>query len=116
MSRTSGLPCWATGSGVIRSGTRPARAAATSSALAGAIERSDGSSPASVTSTAGARSHRPRQGLSSQIAWPLPGCSPAGPTVRWSSATSSSLPRHMQPMSVHTWATTGGRGSMAKSA
>ncbi len=47
-------------------------------------------------------------GAPSQIARPSPGCSPAGPTVRSSSATSSSPPRHMQAMSSQTCATTGG--------
>ena len=87
-----------------------------SAADAGAISCSPAVSPAAVTSAAGARSHIPRHGLSSQIDVPFPGCSPAGPTVRSSSATSSSPPRHMQAMSVHTWVTSGGRGSSAKRA
>ena len=104
------------GSGTIGPGTLPESAPAIAAAVAGAIERSTGSSPATVTSAAGARSHRPRHGLSSQMARPFPGCAPAGPTVRSSSATSSFPPRHMQAMSVHTWVTTGGWGSSEKRA
>ena len=87
-----------------------------SGARAGATVRSRGTSPASVTITAGARSHTPRHGLSSQIAWPLPGCSPSGPTVRSRSATRSAEPRAMQATSVQTCATTGGWGSSENSA
>ena len=51
------------------------------SAVTGATGSSCGISPAWSTITAGARSHTPRHGLSSQIAWPLPGCWPSGPTL-----------------------------------
>ena len=100
----------------VRCSLVPASAADTSAAVALLIEWSPGVSPALVTSTAGACSHRPRQGLSSQIAEPLEGRSPDGPIVRSSSATSSPLPLHMQAMSVQTCATTGARGSSANSA
>ena len=87
-----------------------------SSASAGATECSSGFSPATVTIAAGARSHTPRHGLSSQIAWPLPACWPSGPIRLSRSAHSLSEPPAMQATSVQMCATTGGWGSSENSA
>ena len=61
-------------------------------------------------------SHSPRHGLRSHVARPSRIGSPAAPTARVRSPQSASAPANRQAMSSQTWATTGGRGVVAKSA
>ena len=82
----------------------------------GASVKVDGVSPALVIITAGARSHSPRHGLRSQVVRPSRIGSPAGPTPRVRSAQIASAPASRQAMSSQTWATSGGRGVVAKRA
>ena len=73
-----------------------------------------GVGPATVTSAAGACSHRPRQGLRAQ---PLsPTLSPAGERESVMLAQSFSAPAAWQAMSSQTWAKAFGRGSSESSA
>ena len=88
----------------------------TPTASTGAIVKVAGPSPAIVTIAAGARSHDPRHGLRSHVARPSRIGSPAAPTARVRSPQSASAPANRQAMSSQTWATTGGRGVVAKSA
>ena len=93
-----------------------------SSASAWPTEVSCGSSPAIVTIAAGAISHIPRHGLSSQIgsspgpAPLLPCCPPFGPIRASRSAHSRFAPPARQATSVQTCATAGGCGSSENSA
>jgi len=68
-----------------------------------------GVSPATVSMTAGARSHWPRHGLRIHVA-PLPLDDPGWPAARSSDSQSASAPRRRHAMSSHTCATIGGRG------
>ena len=85
-------------------------------ASVGASVNVAGASPAFVTITAGARSHSPRHGLRSHVARPSRAGSPAGPTPRVRSAQIASAPARRHAMSSQTWATSGGRGVVAKRA
>jgi hypothetical protein len=84
--------------------------ASTPSASMPVSSRSTGSSPASVSSAAGARSHCPRHGLRTHVA---PACSsPSGP----SAAISASDPAQRHATSSQTCTTRGGRSSTENSA
>ena len=96
---------------------RPVRGRrSTPTASTGAMTDVLDASPARVTIAAGARSHSPRHGLRIQAARPSPTGSPAGATPRARSSQIRSAPARRQAMSSQTWATTGGRGVVAKSA
>ena len=85
----------------------------TPSASTSVSSRSSGSSPASVSIAAGARSHRPRHGLRSHSAVDV---GVLGPKRSLSSAMSASEPAQRQARSSQTWTTRGGRSSVENSA
>jgi len=73
------------------------------SGVAGASTRSLAVPPALVTNDAGARSHKPRQLLRSQVARPPMQGAPSGPSFFSNTAHRSSAPKAWQAMSSHTW-------------
>src|SRR6185503_7002221 len=97
-------------------GSPPARRSSTTAAVTGACALSSGSSPATETSAAGARSHWPRHGLRCHVAEPSSESSPSGPKRSSSCAIRSCEPWQRHATSSQTWTTRGGRGSSAKSA